>query len=103
MARRIFREAGITGWTANHPVRVRGGRTIKVDLALKRYKIAVEVKGWLFHSKHDRAKGDDDRITDLQLAGWFVIPVGWLELMTDPAGVIAKVHAAIAARETTAA
>lgn len=71
--------------------------------ALKRYKIAVEVKGWLFHSKHDRAKGDDDRITDLQLAGWFVVPVGWLELMTDPAGVVAKVRAAIAARAASAA
>ena len=103
IARRLFREAGITGWTANHPVQVRGGRTIKVDLALKRYTIAVEVKGWLFHSKSDRAKADDDRITDLQLAGWFVIPVGWLELMTDPAGVVAKVRAAIAAREANAA
>ena len=56
LARRLFRDAGITGWTANLPVRVRGGRTIKVDLALKRHKIAVEVKGWLFHSRSDRAK-----------------------------------------------
>lgn len=103
MARWLFRQAGITGWTPNHAVTVRGGRTIKIDLALKRHKIAVEVKGWLFHSKSDRARGDDDRITDLQLAGWFVIPVGWLELRTDPQGVIAKVRAAIAAREGVAA
>lgn len=98
LARRLFRDAGITGWTANLPVQVRGGRTIKTDLTLERYKIAVEVKGWMFHSKSDRAKGDDDRITDLQLAGWFVIPVGWLELRTDPAGLIAKLRAAIEAR-----
>ena len=84
-------------------MRVRGGRTVKVDLALKRYQIAVEVKGWLFHSKSDRGKSDDDRITDLQLADWFVIPVSWLELVSDPAGVVAKVRAAIAARAATAA
>ncbi len=102
-ARRILREAGITGWTPNHSVTVRGGRTIKIDLALKQLKIAVEVKGWLFHSKTDRARGDDDRITDLQLAGWFVIPIGWLELMSDPEGVVAKVVAAIEARSAHAA
>jgi len=102
-ARRVLREAGITGWTPNHAVTVRGGRTIKVDLALKRLQIAIEVKGWIFHSKSDRAKGDDDRITDLQLAGWFVIPVGWLELMSDPGGFVAKVVAAIEARAAQAA
>lgn len=102
-ARRLLREAGITGWTSNHSVTVRGGRTIKIDLALKQLKIAVEVKGWLFHSKTDRARGDDDRITDLQLAGWFVIPIGWLELMSDPEGVVAKVVAAIEARSAHAA
>jgi very-short-patch-repair endonuclease len=102
-ARRVLRKAGITGWTPNHSVVVRGGRTIKVDLALKRLTIAIEVKGWIFHSKADRAKGDDDRITDLQLAGWFVIPVGWLELMSDPEGFVAKVRAAIDARAAQAA
>ena len=102
-ARRVLREAGITDWTPNHAVTVRGGRTIKVDLALKRLKIVIEVKGWIFHSKSDRAKGDDDRITDLQLAGWFVIPVGWLELMSDPGGFVAKVVAAIEARAAQAA
>jgi very-short-patch-repair endonuclease len=102
-ARRVLREAGITGWTPNHAVTVRGGRTIKVDLALKRLRIAIEVKGWIFHSESDRAKGDDDRVTDLQLAGWFVIPVGWLELMSDPDGFVAKVLAAVAARTLRAA
>ncbi len=102
-ARRVLREAGITGWTPNYSVTVRGGHTIKVDLALKKLKIAIEVKGWVFHSKSDRAKGDDDRVTDLQLAGWFVIPVGWLELMSDPEGFVAKVRAAIAARTAQAA
>lgn len=102
-ARRVLREVGISGWTANHSVTVRGGREIKVDLALKGLKIAIEVKGWIFHSKSDRAKGDDARVTDLQLAGWFVIPVGWLELMSDTDEFVAKVLAAIEARAAQAA
>ena len=102
MARRLFRGVGITGWVSNHPVAVRGG-TIKVDLALPGLKIAVEVKGWQFHSKSDRGMSDDRRVTDLGIAGWIVIPVGWLELVTDPAGVVARVRAAIAARVAEAA
>jgi very-short-patch-repair endonuclease len=102
MARRLFRGAGITGWVSNHPVQVRSG-TIKIDLALPELKIAVEVKGWQFHSKSDRGMGDDRRVTDLGIAGWIVVPVGWLELVTDPAGVVARVRAAIAARMAEAA
>ena len=75
MARRLFRGAGITGWVSNHPVAVRG-RTIKVDLALPGLRIAVEVKGWQFHSKSDRSMSDDQQVGDLGIAGWIVIPVG---------------------------
>jgi very-short-patch-repair endonuclease len=101
IARQLFTRAGITGWVANHRVSV-GGRWIKVDLALPRWRIAVEVKGWMFHSLADRARGDDRRIADLGIAGWIVIPVGWLELTTDPTAVVARVQAAIASRQRTA-
>ncbi len=97
IARRLFAQAGITGWVPNYRVSV-GGRWIKVDLALPRLRIAVEVKGWVFHSLADRARADDRRVADLGIAGWVVIPVGWLELVTDPAGVVARVQAAIASR-----
>ncbi|HUV48518.1 MAG TPA: hypothetical protein VMX11_06030, partial [Actinomycetes bacterium] len=90
-------QAGITGWVANYRVNV-SGRWIKVDLALPRLRIAVEVKGWVFHSLADRARADDRRVTDLGIAGWVVIPVGWLELVADPAGVVARVQAAITSR-----
>ena len=94
LARRIFREAGITGWKANHAVTV-GGRRIKVDLALVHLKIAVEIKGWAFHRLPDRGRTDDKRITDLQNAGWMVLPFGWYDLVSDPAAVVAAVLAAI--------
>jgi very-short-patch-repair endonuclease len=102
MAKRLLREAGLKGWVSNHPVAVRSG-TILVDLALPRLRIAIEVKGWVFHSLSDRAMQDDNRVTDLGIAGWLVIPVGWLELVTDPTGVVARVRAAVQARELAAA
>lgn len=68
MARQLFRDAGITGWEANHLTNSRGG-SIKVDLRLSRYRIVVEVKGWVFHSKSDRAMSDDKRVADLSIAG----------------------------------
>ncbi len=102
MARRLFREAGLTGWVSNYSVTV-AGRELKVDLALRHLLIAVEIKGWTFHSMIDRAMSDDQRVADLGIAGWIVIPVGWLELVTNPDGVVARVRAAIAAREAQAA
>ncbi len=97
MARRLLRDAGICGWVGNHSVEV-AGRGIKVDLALPRLRIAIEVKGWTFHSKSDRAASDDTRLTDLQLVGWFVIPVGWLTLHRAPEKFIAQVRAAVMMR-----
>lgn len=101
LALRLFRDAGITGWTPNHPVTA-SGRTLKVDLALVRLKIAVEIKGWAFHAAPDRAAADDARISDLQLAGWIVLPFGWHELMASPESVVAAVRAAIRLREASA-
>ena len=101
-ARRLFRDADITGWSPNHEVTVKG-RTLKIDLALVSLKIAVEIKGWTFHSAPDRAAADDARISDLQLAGWIVLPFGWYELMAHPEAVVAKVREAIALRAASAA
>jgi hypothetical protein len=67
-ARRLLIADGITGWAGNHSVTV-GGHAIKVDLALKRLKIAIEVKGWMFHSAGDRGASDDQRVADLQRPG----------------------------------
>lgn len=98
VALRLFHDAGITGWTPNHPVAVQG-RILKVDLALVHLKIAVEIKGWAFHAAPDRAAADDARISDLQLAGWIVLPFGWHELMASPESVVAAVRAAISLRQ----
>ena len=94
MARRLLVSRGIEGWVTNHRVVV-GGIEIKIDLALPRLRVAVEVKGWMFHSSTDRGASDDARVTALQLAGWVVIPVGWLALNCNPELFIAQVRTAV--------
>jgi hypothetical protein len=98
LVRRLFREAGMPGWVSNHPVTI-GGVERKVDLANKRLRIAIEVKGWVFHSKVDRAMSDDSRVVNLQLSSWIVIPVGWLAINTAPHEFLDQVRRAIAFRE----
>jgi very-short-patch-repair endonuclease len=97
LARRLLVAAGIKGWVSNYQIRA-GGRSRKVDLANVRLRIAVEVKGWVFHSLADRAASDDSRVVDLQLEGWIVIPVGWLVLTTEPETFLAQVRAAVELR-----
>lgn len=96
-ARRLLRANGLSGWVSNYRVTV-GGRDLKVDLALPALRIAIEVKGWMFHSATDRGASDDSRLTALQLAGWLVIPVGWLSMNRDPERFIAQVRTAVELR-----
>jgi hypothetical protein len=98
LARRLLRVAGLTGWVGNHRVTLRG-RPRKLDLANHRLRIGIEVKGWMFHSAGDRAASDDDRVVDMQLSDWIVIPVGWLTLHAEPEKFLAQVRAAVAFRE----
>jgi hypothetical protein len=100
--KRLLRDAGITGWVSNYSL-VLGGREGKLDLALVRLRIGIEVKGWIFHSQADRAASDDDRVVQMQLSSWIVIPVGWLALNTQPQTLVNHVRAAIALREREAA
>jgi very-short-patch-repair endonuclease len=96
-ARRLLAASGLRGWQSNYRVVV-GGRKLKLDLALPRLRIAIEVKGWMFHSTSDRGASDDWRLTALQLAGWVVIPVGWLTLNRDPDQFIRQVREAVESR-----
>ena len=102
ITRRLLRAAGLHGWVSNHEVTIKG-RQLKIDLALRRLRIAIEVKGWMFHSAGDRGASDDARVTDLQLAGWLVIPVSWLALHLQPEAFIAQVREAVALRSATLA
>ncbi len=97
IAHRLLRQANVTGWTSNYRVTVRG-RTLIIDIAFVAIRIAVEIKGWRYHSAPDRGRTDDRRTSDLQLAGWMVLTFGWYELTVTPDVVLAEIRDAVTKR-----
>lgn len=89
---RLLKQAGITGWRANHRV---GG--YRVDVAFLRQKVAVEIDGFAFHSSSDDFHRDRLRQNDIALAGWQVLRFTWLDLTEYPERVIATLRSAISA------
>lgn len=97
LAHRILRAAGLVGFTPNYSVLV-AGRTVTIDIAFVRARVAIEINGWAFHSAPDRRRGDDAKSAELQLAGWVVLSFGWHDLMQRPEYVVSKIRQALAAR-----
>lgn len=93
-AHRLLRDAGITGWTANHPV-VLEGRRYFLDIAFPRLRLVLEVDGRLHED--DPAVFENDRLRQnaLVLDGWTVLRFTWRMLDADPAGFVAAVRAAL--------
>ncbi len=85
-----LRDAGITGWVANHPVLI-GGRRYFLDVAFERARLAVEIDGRAHHSDSDAFQRDRQRQNDLVAAGWTVLRFTWEDLVDRPDEVIARV------------
>lgn len=90
---KLLREAGITGWKANHPV---GG--YRVDVGFPQQKVAIEVDGFAYHSGADAFQIDRLRQNDITLARWQVLRFTWLDLTEYPERVVRLIRAAISAR-----
>lgn len=88
---RILRQAGITGWRANHPV-----AGYKIDVAFPQQRVAIEVDGWAFHSDPEAFVKDRNRQNALALMGWTVLRFTWLDLTEYPERVVAEIRRAIA-------
>lgn len=71
-AHQRLREAGITGWKANHRVDI-GDKTYYNDISFPGLKLAAEIDGFEHH--RSRSAFDNDRIkhNDLVLDGWTVL------------------------------
>jgi very-short-patch-repair endonuclease len=87
---KLLRDAGITGWKANHPV---GG--YKVDVAFVTERVAIEVDGWAFHHDEDAFQVDRKRQNAISLLGWKVLRFTWLDLTQYPQRVIAEIMLAV--------
>lgn len=82
-AHEILRRAGLTGWRANHPVRLPSGLAY-LDIAFLRWRVAVEVDGFSYHSDPATFHSDRRRDVELQLAGRRVLRFTTETLQTMP-------------------
>jgi len=98
LAHREFKAAGLMGWLANYRVQV-VGRWLIIDIAFPELKVAVEISGWAFHSTPEQRARDEQRVADLQLAGWIVLTFSWWDLTHRPDWVVARVRQAIGVRQ----
>jgi very-short-patch-repair endonuclease len=87
---RLLKSAGITGWTANHPV---GGYL--VDFAFAGQKVAIEIDGLAHHSGPEEFQKDRVRQNSIMLLGWTMLRFTWQDLIENPERVIAEVRRAI--------
>lgn len=83
----LLRDAGISGWIANHRVRV-GSRWYVVDLAFPAQRLAVEIDGRAFHSDQRAFQRDRHRQNDLVAAGWTVLRFTWSDVVERPEYVV---------------
>lgn len=74
----------------------------RLDFAWPRLMLAVEVKGFAWHRRPDDLDHDDERVTDLTLAGWTVIPFTWQQVLHQPEVFCNKVLAAYRQAEARA-
>jgi len=91
---RLLRQAGITGWLLNSPVRA-GDREYIVDVVFPAARVAVEIDGWAWHSGVERFRSDRRRQNALVLAGWTVLRFTWDDLVSRPGRVVAEIRRAV--------
>jgi very-short-patch-repair endonuclease len=92
---RLLRAHGITGWTANHPVRVAGALVARLDIAFVSARIAIEVDGFAYHHDRQRFQRDRTRQNELVNLGWTVYRFTWQDITAHPERVIATVRIAL--------
>lgn len=70
-AHRLLREAGISGWRANFPLRL-PGLTYFLDIAFEALRLALEIDGRTYHGP-DTFDRERLRQNDIVLDGWRVL------------------------------
>lgn len=94
VAHALLRQAGITGWRANHTLVLDGVRLI-ADLVFIAERVVVEIEGWAFHSSPEQRARDEARRIALQLHGWVVLSFSWWDLTQRPDYFVATIRRAV--------
>lgn len=92
----ILRAAGITCFEPNRVVVLSTGRTVELDLADARRKIAIEFDGYAYHSDPYRHRADLRRQNELLADGWTIRRFTWDDVLTDPEGFVRAVRQLLA-------
>ncbi len=88
---RLFRDAGLTGWTGNPEVPLAvGGR--HPDVLFDEVKLTVEVDGHRYHHTPERAAADLKRQNAFVVAGYTVLRFTPAEIEDEPDRVVALVR-----------
>lgn len=93
-AHRLLREAGITGWVANPPIRLSIG-TRHPDIAFEDIKLAVEIDGRGTHDNPAAFERDRARQNAFVQAGWVVLRFSHSAVTRDPDGFVTEVRVAV--------
>lgn len=94
---RLLLDAGILGWEVNGRV-VLPDRHVDVDILFRDARVAIELKGWAFHSDPESVDADQDRENVLQIAGFIVLQISWWDVTIRPCQTIARIRQALVAR-----
>jgi hypothetical protein len=81
-----------------YPVRLAGGRSVRLDAAWPEVCVAVELDGAAFHGSRDARERDLRRDTALAALGWVVLRFSYARLMADPEGCRREIEAVVRGR-----
>lgn len=97
VAHRALREDGIDGWQGNATI-VLPSRTVVIDIAFRRERLAVEVDGYRYHSSRKSFVDDRLRDADLMAADWAVLRVPATTVIDTTSRFLALVRRALERR-----
>lgn len=86
-----MRDAGLTGWAANHP-----SCGYVIDFAFLDRMVAVEIDGFAFHRDAQTFQRDRARRNALIAAGWTVLNYTWGDLRARAHYVATSISQALA-------
>ncbi len=100
---RLLRDAGITGWRGNVPVRC-GAALYFVDVGFEALKLGIEIDGREVHRAENRPQFNHDRRkwTSLQNAGWALLHFGADHVFDEPDWFIDSVRSGLILRRRQA-
>lgn len=97
LAHRLLRQAGITGWVANHEIRIRVDELVQtyfLDIAFLATRTALEIEGNRWHSTPKQLNRDRYRHNDVTIAGWHTLRIDVSMLTRDPGYFVELARAA---------